>query len=313
MVKVVVLDQINAGVGEISAGKTTPDQAQETGEQIGKYIVTVDPNAPSCCIDGRNCIHTLATNEADQKTSPRPSVAGGAGVTAYAAAELVGWFAPQDNRPTLDRFADVDTQLRNNGIVPGGHTAKSAVEKNYLKDGLPATGCGASDKFTDIAKRPFDSKDAVEKYTALAMGNDYNPDDMAFEDSQSVQTRLAGWNSKSVMEFVKNKSGGESIEVLEGEHAEVLVVFNYVENTTVDRDAFVAATGKQIFVVDMWYIEKMARAMAAGRPNAVELYGKLKHAMVAFQVATYATLCDGTQYATVIVPKVETEAELVNV
>ena len=54
-------------------------------------------------------------------------------------------------------------------------------------------------------------------------------------------------------------------------------------------------TGNQVFVVDMWYIDKLARALAAGRPDAVEMYSKLKHHMVAYQVATYLALCDGTQ------------------
>jgi hypothetical protein len=81
---------------------------------------------------------------------------------------------------------------------------------------------------------------------------------------------------------------------LVGNHGEELVIFNYLEGTTIDRDALVHDTGKQVFIVDMWYIDKLAKRMAEGRPDAVAMFESLQHAMVAFQVATYLALCNGT-------------------
>ena len=67
-----------------------------------------------------------------------------------------------------------------------------------------------------------------------------------------------------------------------------------------DRDSLVQETGKQVFTIDMWYIDTLARAMAQGRPDAPVMFEKLRHAMAAFQVATYLTLCDGTHHPVIV-------------
>ena len=82
-------------------------------------------------------------------------------------------------------------------------------------------------------------------------------------------------------------------------HREMMVVFNYEENTTIDRDAYFKATGKQVFVVDVWYLRKLANYMATGteaETQASDLY----HAMLAYQLATYVTLCDGSHRAAIL-------------
>jgi hypothetical protein len=44
----------------------------------------------------------------------------------------------------------------------------------------------------------------------------------------------------------------------------------------------------------------LATALAQGRPDAVAMRSKLKHAMTAFQVSTYLTLCDGSHRPVIV-------------
>jgi hypothetical protein len=75
-------------------------------------------------------------------------------------------------------------------------------------------------------------------------------------------------------------------------------VFNYVRGTTVDRDAYLARTGRQAFGVDMWYLEDIAAAMMSGPSKVTQ--EQLHHALTAYQVSTYLTLCDGSQRAALV-------------
>lgn len=84
----------------------------------------------------------------------------------------------------------------------------------------------------------------------------------------------------------------QSAEDPTGGHNEIMVILNFNENTTIDRDRLIADGNPQVLVVDVWYIDKLARAMARG-PEAVQQYESLVHAMMAYQVATYITLCNG--------------------
>ncbi len=78
-----------------------------------------------------------------------------------------------------------------------------------------------------------------------------------------------------------------------------MVIFNNIPNSTIDRDALVKDTNKQVFIVDLWYIKELANRLATG-PNAVQQAKQLHHAMVTYQVATYITLCDGSHRAAVL-------------
>jgi len=117
-----------------------------------------------------------------------------------------------------------------------------------------------------------------------------------------MNERVAGWNPAAVIDAIGNEA---AVEVLDSDHAnhapnhghrEFGVLVNYVDGTSLDRDGFTADTGEQVFVIDMWYIDKLANALATG-PNATEQYEQLREAMVSYQVATYLTLCDGSQQA----------------
>lgn len=295
---VTIGEPIGLGYGSINAGEHTIQDLQELGEAVQRHVVTVDPNAPSCCIDGRHCLRTLAGGEPD----PRAGVAGGALVTAYAAAELTGWFG-NDDGSTIDRLQRLDALLNASGIVTGAHIDEAAEMANMAGG---RTGCGADDKYLENVGHVASDAEAVEGLTGLLLGAEYNPNRAGYIDATTVQERSHDWDPVEVATIVANRDP-KAVEVLYSDesptkgHSEVLVVFNYVEDATIDRDALVAETGKQVFMVDMWYINKIARALAGG-PNAEAQYQQLQHAAVAYQAGTYLTLCDGSQRPLLLQP-----------
>lgn len=291
-------DPIGVGHGTINGGNISSDSAEELKTPISEHLVRVSADAPSSCIDGRPCSSCMDGSE----TEPRPSVAGGGLITAYAAAELTGWFEDEDTNPAV-RLNNLSTFLAALQIKFGGHCDESAVAAEFKSidaEGkvIPKTGCGANDRLPEILTQPFQNQAEVTALTEAVMNHgfsksNYNPAFMNFTDPETIGREVADWNPVDLID----KLGGESaanIEILKGTHAEFAVVFNYVEGTTIDRDAFAEDTGEQAFVVDVWYLEKLAAAMARG-PEIEKQQKHLLHAMVAYQVSTYLTLCDGSQ------------------
>jgi len=291
-----ILEPINAGIGKISAGDISDKEIITAAKQIKNCLSNVSPMAPSCCIDGRYSEGTLA-NTAEIVES-RPSVAGGADVTAYAAAEMTGiWFKPSSKRSAKGRLLDIDTLLREQGVIPGAHSDENAIEDNFKnrKTGLSKIGCGTSDNFIDILNRPYDAFDIIDKYSAMLMSNKFDQKYMKIIANDKLQETVKKWDPINTLHIVTKASSGKSVEISRGSNTEVIIIFNFVKDTTLDRYKFLSKANVKAFVVDMWYIDKIANAMAASRPNSIEVFNKLKHAMVAFQLATYLTLCDGTQ------------------
>lgn len=286
-VQIRVDEPLGVGSGSIDAGEISAEHGQELAKAAKEHLVRVSPEAPSCCIDGRKCAECMDGGA----TEPRPSVAGGALITAYGAAELTGWFSSAAGSAE-EKLAEVQAVLEGRDIVLGGHCDEKARANNFINEetGEPKTGCGADDALPAILTKLFTDTETVCALTQALLDRDYDAGLMAFE-----RPEVKGWDPRKVLAITNAQQKGRGTEVLAGAHAEKLVVFNYVPDTTVDRDAFVADTGEQVFVVDMWYIDKLATALAAGRPDVEEIRGKIRHAMVAYQVATYLVLCNGTQ------------------
>lgn len=285
-VQVLVGEPLGVGSGSIDAGKISAEQGQELAEAAKKRLVRVSPDAPSCCIDGRKCAECLN----GKATEPRPSVAGGALITAYAAAELTGWFR-NNTSSSEEKLTEVQAVLEGQSIVLGGHCDEKARTNNFINEetGGSKTGCGADDALPAILAKLFTDTETVHTLTRTLLGQDYDAAAMDF-----TQPKVKDWDPRKPLAITNAQQKGCGTEVLVGSHAEKLVVFNYVHDMTVDRDAFVTDTGEQVFVVDVWYIDKLARALVAGRPDA-DMQAKIRHAMVAYQVATYLVLCNGTQ------------------
>ncbi len=292
-------DKIGVGNGKIHADEAVLERQDELLETAKRHLVAVDPSLPCGCIDGRACAHTLGGNE----TQPRASVAGGV-TTAYAAAEMIGWFADDEGDAPVERFERLRLTLAAAQIPSGNHVDQGHVANNFSDGG---TGCGASDKLVMNIANVYDFDDGVEGFVKALSGDQYRDDLAAKRRSKAdVMDAVAKWDPVAAKDKL-SANDADSVEVLESDetetkgHREFTVLFNFVEGTTVDRDAFVAETGQQVFVVDMWYINKLARAMARG-PKAEEQYLELRQAMIAYQVGTYLSLCDGSQTYNLLQP-----------
>jgi hypothetical protein len=278
-----------AASGTITGGQLDDRAANELLSAVTKNIVVVATDAPSRCIDGRPCVQTVAGGAPE----PRPALAGGALVSGYAAALLTDWFGNEASQ--VDQLAQAHAVLTGAGLRAGTHCDEHAFAGQYFDAAKhkTATGCGADDRLAEILQKLQDEPRAVQALAASLLGDKYRA-----ELLPSRAVAVDTWDPKLIIDEVADNA---SIEILASPadtpnhgHTECAVVFNYVSNRTLDRDAFVAASGKQVFSVDMWYLDKVAYALAAGANSHVP-YEKLQHAMVAYQVATYLTLCDGSQ------------------
>lgn len=296
-VNIAVVGKIGVGYGKINGGDLEAAHSGELADAAKEHIVDVDPSAPGCCIDGRTCVHTMSGSE----TSPRAAVAGGPLVTGYAGAELVGWFGDDDGNAQT-RLARVDTVLRTNGVKPGGHVDQAAVQTEFAdaQSGAPKTGCGANDRFVEIMQLIQDQPELIRNITSTLLGPDYDESVMTFLPQEAVAPIVSEWNPRDIVDTLGAETE-DSVEILESDptspthgHHEALLVANYRPDTTVDRDSFTKETGEQLFKLDMWYLDKIAKVLAGG-PHADKQYVALKHAMTAYQAATYLTLCDGSQ------------------
>lgn len=285
---------ICAGYGAIHA-EATQEQVETFVEEVEHYLKAVAEDAPGCCIDGRSCANCLDGS----KTQVRPSVAGGPLVTAYVAARMTGWL-PKDVS-VEEGLGIVADYLNANGILTGGHVDQAAVANNFVdsKSGLPKTGCGALDQAPAIGERTHENREEILPISSMLLGEDQSVL-RSYVSKEDLRSGLSGWNPTHALNILTADNKKDMVEVLRSDatpthgHIESLVVFNEIEGTSLDRDALVSERNIQAFCVDMWYLKKIAKAMATG-PNAVEQQEQLTRAMTDYQVATYLQLCDGSQ------------------
>ncbi len=291
----VSINSINFGIGNLHASDNTYEQAKATAELARGYLVLTSKHAPGQCIDGRCCGGTKSGAE----TQVGPKVAGGPILTALSAMEFVGGYFDPD-MTYEDKIGVVNSYLTQAGMLSGTHITKGAIANNFLnpETGETQTGCGASEKYVySTAAIEAGDQDVILTTQSLT--------DRPFvakknQDNKAVNT----YDPLLFWDVVSSYNNGDHSEILEGVHDEALVLVNKVRNTTIDRDAFVTETGRQIFVIDQWYIEDIADALVYGNPDDDAKRVELIDAMVAFQIATYKQLCDGSHRTVIFTDEV---------
>ena len=306
-ITIAIRTAVGFGDGVLHAPEQTREDVHVLGETIkDNFLVDVNEDAGGVCMDGRGCEETFA------HTMPKisPKCAGGPLQTAYAAAELVpGYFGSQTPEEVTGRIIEVGEILLAQGIVIGGHTTKGAIENEFKnpETGADQTGCGAQEKHTDscvrVAARDHHVVATVDALTGIKTGSDYT-----YEAPDSIYARSKGYSPKAMLDIEAAQAEGTNEEVLVGAHEEVAVVWNWVKGTTVDRDSLIRELGKEVFVIDAWYIQDVAKAMASGRPDATTIYPLLERAAFEYQIATYAELCDGSHPVIVFQPEADSAA-----
>lgn len=284
------------------------------------------------CIDGR-CVIQLALPDSegfnikkvdDNTGNERAKVAGGGLITSLAMYKALGEgvVSPeQDIIYIADEFAKKD-------IYCGGHTGIHGSEEQNKTD------CGANDRFDEIIDTAIKNREQIAKVTELLVeptGEGFSSDslDSSFDSWSDILTKskyFDGSNGSQRLEAIKNgiliaqenmpiDKKASVLKNLGGDHNEILLVVNYAKGRTFSQtklretliEQFPGVDPNdlpQVFALDVWRIEELAHAVAdlpekatsrqRSDENRQERFSRALHAGIAYQVATYATLTDGS-------------------
>ncbi len=284
------------------------------------------------CLDGR-CTSEIAVpngegfevvNVEHNKDNERAKVAGGGYTTSLAMFVALN---EKSASPESD-IVYIAEEFAKQGIHCGAHTGGHGSED------LGKTDCGANDKVREIIACGANNREIVAGVTsalfkhstdlygqgsmnkALNAWTDTQGDDQYFANSNGV-SRLDAIRT-SILNTQDNSGREEKVAViknLKDDHNEIELVVVYGQGQTFSQtklrnllaERYPAVDAKdlpQVFVLDFWRVQQLAYAVAvmpereSGRERTdqeiQDRYATALHAGVAFQVATYATLTDGS-------------------
>lgn len=321
------ISPLGFGSGSISyeAQRTSGELSAEVDARAAEIILSGDmmhevTDQDDGCIDGRPAVEVLFINANDEFTTrpidnsaehERAKVAGGGYITALAmkrALDLPSGHIDDDIRETA-------LILAQDGVYCGAHTGAHSHED--------ATDCGANDKIDRILSNGVLYRKEINDVTRSLIevaGLEYHEStltDKVFEGwSQTVAKREYFDGSTGASRFgaiedsirtVQEASGDFTKPLavskhLAGDHKEDYIVINYQEGKTFSQAAFHEVLAgefpnhedkklAQAFVVDVPRIVRLAKALTRDRSEDFET---ALYAGVAYQLATAATLTDGT-------------------
>lgn len=301
---------------QLENGELSLEVDAKSKEIINSGEILLDVNdTDDGCIDGRGTYEVYMTERdqivlkrlEDNSNHERAKVAGGGYITAHAIRLGLG----QRGDSVDQDISQLGSDLAAQGIYCGAHTGAH-------KHG-EGTDCGANDKMPLILQQALTYKDQVTQ-TSRAL---IEAAGLAFDESEFERV-LSNWQDAleetayfsdstgatrlqrilATQAAASDVSGGRKpvavTKHLEGDHNEDYIIVNYIAGKTVSqgvlaeqlRDAFPGRSEKnlaQAFVVDAWRIVELAKASVDESEVEAGIY-----AGVAYQVATAATLTDGT-------------------
>lgn len=239
-----------------------------TPDNLEQYIVTVESTAPTRCIDGRKTCGWEAFSD-ERKRTLGPKVPGG---TPHAALtqRIVDATSLKPELHFEDDIKAVVQQYKKIGRGFGGHVDNHQNGWN--------TGCGAVDKINLILHK-LQQPEPQQQIRMLAremMGKAYEGNHMvnevigsmllldAIKPSYMPKEGGVAENEflykKTVAQLLREEAGTDNVPALEGDHAEVGLLLNWVTNTTFDNDRFCADHDGdiQLFGWDIWEVYQEA-------------------------------------------------------
>jgi hypothetical protein len=296
---------------QIASGELSQEVDTFAGELMlsGELLVPV-ANTDDGCIDGRPTESLLLNGiekGADNHNHERAKVAGGGYITATAMRLGVGLKGETIDADILETGAVLTSKEMYCGAHTGAH-----------KHG-DGTDCGANDRMLEIINNASKFEQQVEGTTKALLGVaglEFKPElfDQVLENWQTVAEDSGYFDGSTgvsrleaaqavVQTAEEQKQSAQPLGVvkhLAGSHKEDYLVVNYVEGQTVSQVALKDALAEkfpetpfenlaQSFVVDAWRIVELAQASVEADDVEAAIY-----AGVMYQVATAATLTDGT-------------------
>jgi hypothetical protein len=267
---------LTPAIGAIHATSDQTDRLDELTERLatGEFFAETSGQIPVKCIDGRcSNLHNLM-----------PNSAGGTETLMVADDLTVKNFVRNDDGTTAGQYrATLDAVLAA-GYPVGGHTAEDL-------HGAPS-GCGANDKLSAIYEFMAKSSDIIHGL-ASQLGVEVDDETHHLIIANAV-SRLEFSDGSELLAALREKGGDASVDVLKGQHKEVVAVINHRAGTTLDRDVLQVEFGDnyQAFNVDVWALAAGARVITPSGNEREQLQKII--AMVYYNLATACVLCGPT-------------------
>jgi hypothetical protein len=298
------------------SGELSPEVDDRAAELMLSGALLIDVNEKDDgCIDGRPTESVLFVDEqgefyekdADNHNHERAKVAGGGYVTATAMRLGVG-----------RKGESIDADILETGSILSANQVYCGAHTGAHKHG-DGTDCGANDKMLTIFNTAATFEEEVSKTTKALIevaGLEYKSDvfaqvmenwqgvidDASYFEGSTGDSRLKA--TQAIVEAAHTENQPDKplsvFKHLAGSHKEDYLVVNYVKDKTVSQVKFADTLSDefpevesenlaQTFVVDAWRIVDLAQASVDAKDTEAAIY-----AGVMYQVATAATLTDGT-------------------
>jgi len=261
-----------AGQGKIEAGEAQRERLEEFTDRVGngEFHKETTGTIPCLCIDGR----------CGGKGELMPNAAGGTETLMVADDLTTKDFELDGDTTTCGQYEKLVAFLKDSGHPIGGHTAAE-------RHGAPS-GCGANDKLPAIYAYIAQNADTLRGLASSMFGYEISDTDQKLIVGNAA-ARSDFSDGDQLLAALRAKDG--RIDVLEGEHTEVLAVINRRQGTTLDRDAVREEFGDdyEAFNVDEWSFDEGARVTShLGGEDEVR---QKRIAMLYYNLATAGVLC----------------------
>ncbi len=290
-------------------------------DNLKNYIVAVDMQSPTRCIDGRKTKGWKPAVDSSNARSLGPKVAGG---TPHAA--LTHRIVDVENLRADLKFEDdiryVVDQYTRIGIGFGGHLDDHATGWN--------TGCGAVDNINKILEKLQlpEPQQQIRALTRIILGDSYEGHHVVNEIIgrmlylDALKPRyMPKENDDPQGEFLYKKtltgllreqasSSHENVPQLTGSHNEVAAVLNFNHGTTFDTDRFSYDNKNeiQVFAWDIWEMYEEAerlypytmRMSVAAQKEAIRKRTAHVTTRTLLGIATTMVLTDGSLIPVII-------------
>ena len=271
----------------INNGTYTIDQINEAKQKINNYYVKVNSSAKTRCIDGRQDPNIDNTNIGPQVPGGAPGAA-----LAYRLGvdkdDLTKGSYLQDANDMIKRFLRI-------GLAPGGHRDEINSDAQTSK-----VGCGAIDSMDVILATMLEPKlvDDHKRIVRDLLREGFIRD--VYLRNLGAATVLNGQSERyfrarqEVLNILETNQKG-SVATLSGSHQEVMVIINFVPNTTFNSNKFSQDNnGVQAFGYDIWRSKQIAELLLP-RPEQAADRSNFIIARVMYTIATLMALTDGSQ------------------
>lgn len=254
--------------GSIEAGPEQQERLDEFTKRVqsGEFHIPVTDIVPTHCIDGRHGAKTIGVDSA------------GGTESLFVADDLTFKDFVGIDSTTAAGFSRTIDELVRKGYPVGGHDDNHA-EKDV-------SWCGANDKLSSIYNFIIRHANVIR---GLAEQLGVKVDDETHNLIVSNATARTEFSGGIKLLGVLKATPEASIDHLENEHQEVIVVINTKTGTSLDRNALAAEFGAhyQAFEVDAWAFVESTAVISKTPEDAA----KKAIAMVYYNLATAYVLC----------------------